>query len=161
MKSDIMTKCVYRDLRHHFLSCAMLPYRATRYIMNSPSPPNTAQDADSQATLRGSSRNRMWRSVVVGMATVVVSIITIVMATESGKRDIVRKQLKNTIKGVSKISVPREQIFFPSRSRGKQDCLNWNITDSLNGFYIIPIYKLPTRKRSNSKNMILRISNRL
>lgn len=115
----ITTKCVYRVLWHHFLSCAILPYRVTRYIMNSPSPPNTTQDTDSQATLRGSSRNRMWRSVVVGMATVVVSIITIVMATEAGKRDIVRKQLKNTIKGVSKISVPREQIFFPSRSRGK------------------------------------------
>lgn len=82
-----MTKCVYRDLWHHCLSCAMLPYRATRYIMNSPSPPNTAHETDSQATLRGSSRNRMWRSVVVGMATVVVSIITIVMAAESGKRD--------------------------------------------------------------------------
>lgn len=136
MKSDIMTKCVYRDLRHHFLSCAMLPYRATRYIMNSPSPPNTAQDADSQATLRGSSRNRMWRSVVVGMATVVVSIITIVMATESGKRDIVRKQLKNTIKGVSKISVPREQIFFPESKPREIGLLegNWNITDSLNVF---------------------------
>lgn len=119
MKSDIIKKFVYRGLWHHFLSCAMLPYRATRYIMNSPSPPNTTQDTVSQATLRGSSRNRMWRSVVVGMATVVVSIITIVMATESGKRDIVRKQLKNIIKGVSKISVSREQIFFPSRSRGK------------------------------------------
>lgn len=81
--------------------------------MNSPSPPNTAQDADSQATLRGSSRNRMWRSVVVGMATVVVSIITIVMATESCKRDIVRKQLKNTIKGVSK----RANLFPESKPR--------------------------------------------
>lgn len=160
-----MTKCVYRDLRHHFLSCAMLPYRATRYIMNSPSPPNTAQDADSQATLRGSSRNRMWRSVVVGMATVVVSIITIVMATDSGKRDIVRKQLKNTIKGVSKISVPREQIFFPSRSRGKQDCLRGTgilLTPSM--FFILYRYtNYRPEKDQIQKNIILRtcISNRL
>lgn len=158
-----MTKCVYRDLWQHFLSCAMLPYRATRYMMNSPSPPNTAQDADSQATLRGSSRNRMWRSVVVGMATVVVSIITIVMATESGKRDIVRKQLKNTIKGVSKILVSREQIFFQGRSRGKQDWLRGTgilLTPSM-VFTLYQYTNYRPEKDQIQKNIILRISNRL
>lgn len=115
-----MTKCVYRDLRHHFLSCAMLPYRATRYIMNSPSPPNTTQDADSQATLRGSSRNRMWRSVVVGMATVVVSIITIVMATESGKRDIVRKQLKILLRESARFQFPESKSFSRVEAEGNR-----------------------------------------
>lgn len=159
-----MTKCVYRDLRHHFLSCAMLPYRATRYIMNSPSPPNTAQDADSQATLRGSSRNRMWRSVVVGMATVVVSIITIVMATESGKRDIVRKQLKNTIKGVSKISVPREQIFFPESKPREIGLLELEYYWLPQWFlYYTDIQTTDQKKDQIQKNIILRtcISNRL
>lgn len=158
-----MTKCVYRDLRHHFLSCAMLPYRATRYIMNSPSPPNTAQDADSQATLRGSSRNRMWRSVVVGMATVVVSIITIVMATESGKRDIVRKQLKILLRESARFQFPESKSF--SRVEAEGNRIAWTgilLTPSM-VFILYRYTNYRPEKDQIQKNIILRtcISNRL
>lgn len=129
----IMTKCVYRDLWQHFLSCSMLPYRTTRYTMNSPSPPNTAHETDSQATLRGSSRNRMWRSVVVGMATVVVSIITIVMAAESDKR--VEYNYKVYCWNSQQYSSSPRATLFPEANPREIALLegNWNIADPLNG----------------------------